>query len=556
MIKRTTYFLLILIFIGNSAYGQLTYNNPILAGFYPDPSICRVGDDYYIVNSSFAYFPGLPIFHSTDLVNWKQIGSAMNRNTQLQLGDAGVSRGLFAPTLRYHDGLYYIMCTNVSKGGNFIITAKDPAGPWSDPVFTPDASGIDPSLFFDDNGKVYITYNSEAPGNKPLYDGHRTIRIIEYDMDHKRTIGDNKIIVNGGTDLKEKPVWIEGPHLYKINGWYYLMCAQGGTGFNHTEVIFRSKKVKGPYNSYKHNPILSQMNLHQDRKNPITSTGHADLVETPNGKWYAVFLGCRPYKDDYYNTGRETFLLPVTFKDGWPVILAANKAVPYTCPVPRGSITQVDNPYSGNFHFKDDFKTARLNDRYLFLRNPTTDLYKLHNGHLILPLKATTASGKSNPAFIGFRQAHLKGYGAVSLDFTAKKENEKAGLMIFQSEYSFYFLCKSIKNGHPVVELYQSGNDSQPEPRLLAAASLSLESALKLKIVADGAKYSFLYATGGSDWQTLKAEVDGKLLSTKAAGGFVGSLYTMYGTSNGIETTNKAVYNWFEYKGNDDAYKQ
>jgi len=541
--------------VNSNGFGQIKYTNPILEGFYPDPSICRVGRDYYLVNSSFAYFPGLPIFHSTDLLNWKQIGNAMDRNTQLVIGDVEVSRGLFAPSIRYHNGLFYIMCTNVSYKGNFIITAENPAGPWSDPNFTSAVSGIDPSLFFDDNGKVYITYNSDPPDNKPLYNGHRTIRIIEYDIATQKTIGDNKIIVNGGTDLSKHPIWIEGPHLYKINEWYYLMCAEGGTADQHSEVIFRSKNVEGPFVSYENNPILTQRNLDTTRKNPITSTGHADLVETPDGKWYAVFLGCRPYLGDYYNTGRETFMAPVKWKDGWPIIIPNHEEVQYQYPVPVASTKKIDNNFSGNFIFKDDFKEKQLNYRYVFLRNPTEKLYKIENGFVELPLKENTAAERKNPAFIGFRQANLKGYGAVSMSFKATAENEKAGLMIFQNDRFYYFLCKSVKDGKPVVQLYKSTTERNEKEELLASAELKTDNPLQLKIQADNDKYNFYYSEEKNKWTLIKDNVDGKFLSTKTAGGFVGCMYAMYGTSNGVATTNKALYDWFEYKGDDNIYK-
>jgi alpha-N-arabinofuranosidase len=547
---------MIIALVGNSnVFSQVNYTNPILSGFYPDPSICRVGNDYYLVNSSFAYFPGLPLFHSTDLVNWKQIGNAMDRNDQFKIGDAQVSRGLFAPTIHYHKGIFYIMCTNVSVGGNFIITAKNPKGPWSNPVFTPSVNGIDPSLFFDDNGKVYITYNSEAPDNKPLYDGHRTIRLIEYNIATQKTVGDNKIIVNGGTDISKHPIWIEAPHLYKINNWYYLMCAEGGTGDQHSEVIFRSKNIEGPYLSYENNPILTQRNLDPTRKNPITSTGHADLIETPGGKWYAVFLGCRSYEGDYYNTGRETFLTPVEWKDGWPIINPNHEEVKYQYPVPFATTKKIENNFNGNFTFKDDFKERQLNYRYLFLRNPEENLYKIQNGFLELPLKETTAAGRKNPAFIGFRQANLKGYGAISLSFKASAENEKAGLMVFQNERSYYFLCKTLKDGKPVVELYKSKTGSNEKDELLASAELKNDKPLQLKIQAENDKYHFYFAEIKNKWILLKDGVDGKFLSTKNAGGFVGCMYAMYASSNGVATTNKALYDWFEYKGDDDLYK-
>ncbi len=249
---------------------------------------------YYLVNSSFSYYPGLLIFHSRDLVNWQPIGAALNRPEQLDLSGLGVSMGLFAPTIRYHKGTFYLVCTLVGKQGNFVVTAKNPSGPWSNPVWLPQVKGIDPSLFFDDNDKAYIVFNSNAPDNKPLYPGHATIRLYAFDEVALKTTGEETILVNGGTDITKKPRWIEGPHLYKKDGFYYLLCAEGGTEYNHSEVIFRSKTVDGPYEVYHKNPVLTQRQLNPERKNPVTSTGHADMVETTDGRWYAVFLGCRP----------------------------------------------------------------------------------------------------------------------------------------------------------------------------------------------------------------------------------------------------------------------
>jgi xylan 1,4-beta-xylosidase len=533
---------------------QLQYANPILAGFYPDPSICRVGNDYYIVNSSFAYFPGLSVFHSKDLVNWEQIGSAMNRNEQLDLKQAGVSRGLFAPTIRYYNGTFYIICTLIDKGGNFLVTAKDPKGPWSNPVWLPEVRGIDPSLFFDDNGKAYIIYNSDPPNNKPLYSGHRTIRIIDYDVEKQTTVGSNRILVNGGVDITQHPVWIEGPHIYKIKGTYYLMCAEGGTGYNHSEVIFRSNLADSGYIPYDKNPILTQRHLDKSRKNPITTAGHADLVEGPGGQWYAVFLACRPYTDDFYNTGRETFMAPVTWKEGWPIINYGHAEVQYRYPAP-GKVKKITNPFNGNYLFRDEFNTPTLNQRYLCLRNPAAELYSINNGKLTLPLKPATAAQRENPAFIGFRQAHLQGYGAASLTFNPTGENEKAGLLIFANEGFHYLLCKSVKNNQPVVELYQSPGKTAGPNQLLATAPLKDNQPLQLKIAANGSTYAFYYAEQPGQWKLLKDQVEAKFLSTQVSGGFVGCVYALYATSNGAATTNTAVYDWFEYKGNDSTFR-
>ena len=268
----------------------------MLAGFYPDPSIVRVEDDYYLVTSSFAYFPGVPIFHSRDLVHWTQIGHVLDRPSQLNLDSAGVSRGIFAPTIEYHNGTFYLLTTLVDRGGNFLVTATDPRGPWSDPVWLPEVDGIDPSIFFENDSVAWVL-NNGPPIGEPLYQGHRAIWIQQFDVRNKRLTGPRSVIVNGGVDLAAKPIWIEGPHLFRKDGWYYLLCAEGGTAEQHSEVVFRAKSPRGPFVPFRGNPILTQRHLPADRPNPVTSTGHADLVETPDG-WWAVFLGVRPYEGD------------------------------------------------------------------------------------------------------------------------------------------------------------------------------------------------------------------------------------------------------------------
>lgn len=545
--------------ISCAGFAQLTYNNPILSGFYPDPSICRVGKDYYIVNSSFAYFPGLPIFHSTDLVNWKQIGHAMSRPEQLDLSGAGVSRGLFAPAIHYNKGVFYIVCTLVDKGGNFVITATNPKGPWSNPVWLKEVNGIDPSLYFDDNDKAYVLFNSIPPNNISMHNGHRTIRMFEFDTKNLKVTGEEKLLINGGTDMAKKPVWIEGPHIFKKDGWYYLICAEGGTGYNHSEVVFRSKAVEGPYISFEKNPILTQRHLDTARKHPITTTGHADFVETPDGRWYAVFLGCRPYEGEHYNIGRETFMAPVQWKDGWPHILEGNEKVQYKYPVPFPAQTKkLNNNFSGNFFFKDDYNTSALNNRWEFLRTPQEKWYSLNErkGSLTINLLPQTCAGKENPALLGFRQSHLSGYAATALHFKAISENEKAGLLIFQNETHFYFLCQSLQNNQPVVQLYRSGAANEQMELLQSQPLKQAGSELELKIETKGNTLAFYYASQKGKWILLKDDVDARFLSTKTAGGFVGSMYALYSTSSGEKTNSKAYFNWFENKNNDSVYKQ
>ncbi len=549
MIKQ--FFIISLFLFATTIGNTQSFHNPILAGYYPDPSICKAGDDYYIVNSSFAYYPGLPLFHSKDLLNWKLIGYAMNRPEQLNLDGAGVSRGLFAPAITFHKGTFYIVCTEVSKLGNFVITAKDPKGLWSNPIKLPEVNGIDPSLFFDDNGKVYVVYNSIPPDNKTLWDGHRTIRMYELNPTDLKVIGEEKLLVNGGTDISKKPVWIEGPHIYKKDGWYYLMCAEGGTGYNHSEVVFRSKSMEGPFVPYENNPILTQRQLDPNRRNPITTTGHADIVEDKDGNWWGIFLGCRPYEGDFFNTGRETFMAPVKWKNGWPEFDLGGDEVKYEYPI-EAKIDPKIEKYNGNFLFHDDFKDNTLNLRYQFLRTVRQPWYSLNKitASLQLKLQPETVSGKGNPSFVGFHQPHIKGYASTAISFNTNIENEKAGLLVFQNEKAYYFLCQSIKNKIPVIELFKG-------TELLASRELKegVPKELYLKIEANGSKYAFFYSTKKDHWESLLDDVDGKYLSTKQAGGFVGCLYALYATSNGEISNNSASFNWFEIKNNDDVYK-
>ncbi len=540
------------------------YSNPIISGFYPDPSICRVGADYYLVNSTFAYFPGIPVFHSKDLVNWKLIDHVVTSAEQMDFTGLGVSRGIFAPTIRYHNGVFYVTCTLIDGGGNFVVTASNPGGPWSKPSWLP-INGIDPSLFFDDDGKCYITYNSIPPDDKSLYSGHRTIRMNEFDYKNLKIIGENKILVNGGTDISRKPSWIEGPHVIKKYGYYYLISAEGGTGPDHSVVAFRSKNIWGPYLSYEQNPILTQRHLNSERKNPITSTGHADLVELPDGRWYTVFLGTRPYEEDYFNTGRETFLTPVEWKDQWPHINPNHEKVLYHYPLPLPEMKLAGaNKYNGNFSLKDEFNTPTLNLDWIFLRTVKKKWYSLtqKKDKLTMRVRPETVAGKMNPSYIGRRQQHTKFSASTSLIFNPASDNEKVGLLCFMNEDHFYFLCKSKENGKNIVQLYQSSANAADSNRMNLIQAVKLpENTRKvyLKVNADGADYNFFYSTDNKRWNVVKEKVDGKFLSTKVAGGFggnfVGNTIGVYATSLGKTSSNSASFEWFHYSGNDEVHR-
>ena len=549
-----------------SAQEKQVFANPILAGFYPDPSICRVGGEYYLVNSTFSYFPGITIFRSKDLVNWKLIGHVLDRPEQLNLEGQGVSRGIYAPAIRYHNGIFYVTCTLVDIGGNFVVTATSPSGPWSNPVWIPQINGIDPSLFFDKNGKSYIVYNSVAPDDKPLYDGHRSLRMREFDVEGLKVIGSEKILVNGGADIRKQPVWIEGPHLFQKDKYYYLIAAEGGTGDQHSEVVFRSKRVDGPYIPYEKNPILTQRQLDPKREFPITCTGHADFVQTESNAWWAVFLGCRPYRpfaEGYVNTGRETFLAPVKWVKGWPVIVRGNEKVEYHYSLPQPqNLKGVERPNAGNFTWRDEFTSDTLCGEWMFLRTPKEQWYDLRRvpGTVSMRVRPESCSGTSNPSFLGYRQEHLRGSASTAMVFLPENEGEKAGMLIFQNERHWYFLCKSLEGQGSVVQLYRSSdNDSSHEQmELIASKGMGNDNTsrgLLLKIEAHGSVYSFSYALEPGKWNLLKDSVDATFLSTRVAGGFVGCMYALYATSQGRPSSNVARFDWFEYRGEDEVYR-
>jgi xylan 1,4-beta-xylosidase len=536
------------------------YTNPILSGFYPDPSICRVDEDYYLVNSTFAYFPCIPIFHSKDLVNWKLIGHVLNRNGQIDLIGLGASRAIWAPTIRYHEGLFYITCTLMDGKENFVVTAQDPTGPWSNPVWLSSVDGIDPSPFFDDDGKAFIVYNSIPPDNIPLYDGHRTIRINEFDPETLQTSSDNLILVNGGTDISKQPSWIEGPHLIKKYGYYYLIAAEGGTYENHSVVAFRSKTLNGPFVPFERNPILTQRHLPHDRKQPISSAGHADLVELPDGKWQAVFLATRPYEDNHYNTGRETFLVPVAWIDEWPVLNPGYDEIQYHYPIPLREKKLDNHPYSGNFTYRDEFDNPTLHGDWMFLRNPREPWHGIRDGKLSIQVRPQTCMGIGNPSLIARRQHHQNCEASTALTFTPGAANEKAGLLVFQDEGHFYFLCLSLEEGNSVVQLFQSEKDEKDKMMMQLLASTPLvknnPEAWLLKVEALGDSYAFYFGQDGTDWQLLRAGVDARWLSTQTAGGFVGCTIGLYASAHGKESSSVAVFHWFEYMGKDAVYQE
>ncbi len=502
------------------------YYNPILAGFYPDPSVCRVGDTYYLVNSSFTFFPGVPLSTSKDLVNWTPAGHVLDRPSQVPLKGQHVSGGIYAPAITYNkkNKTFYMITTNVGAG-NFFVKTKNPAEGWSEPIYLPKIDGIDPAFFFDDNGKGYIVHNAPVVG-KADYEGQRAIRLFEFDVKGDSIKGDFKEILRGGTSVEAQPIWIEGPHLFKYKKYYYLMCAEGGTGPWHSEVILRAKSPNGPWEECPNNPILTQRTgLKADRPNPVSSAGHADLVEDGKGQWWAVFLGCRPYEQDMYNTGRDTYLLPVTWKDGWPTILEPNTAI---APVGEKADLQPtgENLFSGNFTYEDHFDKATLDNRWMRLRH-AEDFWKTGDGTLTLTLLPGNIYQREPLSAFWVRQQHGTFTAETTLNFTPRSDNDLAGMALLQKEDHNIVFGKTLVNGKPMITLTRSERFTMP----IASAPVG-NGPLKLKVEAHDRYYDFLYAEGNGEWQVLARGVDGSNLSTQKSGGFIGACIGLYATSD------------------------
>ncbi len=458
------------------SFGQKKFINPILPGGYPDPSICRVDDDFYIVNSSFEYFPGLPIHHSKDLVNWQLIGHGLHRESQVSgavnLIDVQENGGIHAPTIRYNQGIYYIVTTNmynqidpnkpngVRQNTNFIITATDPAGPWSEPHIIRDAPGIDPDLFFDDDGKVYFV-GTHSPGDITA-NGIGAIWAQELDLKNWMLIGKRHSLWEGACDKNHTG----GPHIYKRNGRYYLLVAEGGTGHHHAVMIASSNHIFGPYESGLRNPILTSRHL--SRLNWVHSTGHADMVKLQDGRWFMVALGKRNDRDGHSNMGRETHLIPVVWEPQivrwqqvsdykWePVWVDFPVAAPET-----GKVERINPlPFQGkaqdyNTYFYDDFEKLTLKTDWTFRRVPQPKTLSLaaNKGNLRLYLKPQTFGSRARYSAIGFTQKESEFEFEAKMYFKPHKNNEEAGISIYQKDLNFINLTVQKHDNKHLVKL-------------------------------------------------------------------------------------------------------
>ncbi len=495
------------------------YTNPILPGFYPDPSVCRVGDDYYLVTSSFEYFPGVPIFHSRDLVHWRQIGHCLTRPSQLPLSGAPSSGGIYAPTIRYHNGTFYMVTTNVSGGGHFYVHAQQPEGEWSEPVWISTSGelefSIDPSLFFDDDGKVYFTCT--GAGQK--------VYQFEIDLPTGKAISKAQMIWPG-TGGK----YPEGPHLYQINGLYYLLSAEGGTEYGHFETIARADNPWGPFEGCPHNPILT----HRSIEHPIQATGHAELIEAHNGSWWLVFLAVRPHGyPPVYHLGRETYLAPVRWTaDGWPIVGKVDLVM--------NADLLPQHPWDQTPSSRDDFDSPHLRMEWNFRRNPQPASWSLTDrpGWLRLSGSAATLDDPELTAFVGRRQQHFDCTATAYLDYQPADRDEEAGLTVLMNERHHYEIgLRRIDGQRHVIVRRRIGS----LVAVVAQAAIP-DGPVILGIQADQEQYQFFYSAAAHEPTTL-ASGETRYLSTEVAGGFTGVYMGMY-----VQGTTPAYFDWFDYE--------
>jgi xylan 1,4-beta-xylosidase len=501
-----------------------TYANPILPGFHADPSVVRAGSDYYLVTSSFEYFPGVPVYRSRDLVNWKQVGNALTRESQLKLAGQASSKGIFAPTIRWHEGTFYMVTTNIENGGSFYVTTKDPAGEWSDPIFVGEKGfSMDPSLLFDDDGKVYYTRHGGGR-NGGVYQS-------EIDIATGKLREEPKLIWSGTGGI-----WPEGPHLYKVNGTYYLMISEGGTSYEHSLTVARSKSPWGPFEANPANPIIT----HRDKPDlPLQAIGHGDLVQTAEGTWWVTLLGVRP-RNHRHHIGRETLLAPVTWDaQGWPhvnhdqplALEMSAEGLPRPSPFPRQAV-------------RTEFDGSKLGPQWVHLRTPSADRWSLTDRHGFLRLKGNgeTLDEIGSPAFIARRQEHFRMRVATRLDFTPDAEGQFAGLVLRQNEGNHYEIRITGVKDRRVEVVTRVLKESK---MIYSAPIPAGPVTLQIEAYPDG--YAFGYA-GEGILMRREGRASTAPMASENAGGFTGVFVGMYACCETNGTMPPADFAWFDYE--------
>ncbi|KAF5371570.1 hypothetical protein D9758_003442 [Tetrapyrgos nigripes] len=529
--------------------------NPILSGWNPDPSIVRIGEDYFIATSTFEYFPGHPIYHSKNLVDWTLIGHALNRPSQLSLLGTPSDAGVWAPGLRYHNGTFYLTSTTryvyTSEfrlfPRSFYVTTQDIfSNSWSDPIYF-DFLGYDADLFWDVNDDVYVTWTGINNAIDKIYGIYQSK--IDLETGDSLTPAEH---IFSGTLPNNSSARPEGPHVYLLNRTYYLLIAEGGTDSHHRSTIQRGPSPSGPWESNPANPILFNG---ADLSLPVQDTGHADLVEAPDGSWWGVALGVRPQQSNFSHIqlGRETFLFPVTWESGWPVI---NHGEPLS--------EHIEGVLEDTSHLSDYFNdftnSSELDNSFYFLRTPYKRFHSLsaRPGYLRLNGNGYAVGDRDSPALLLRKQTSYEETFETKIDgFTPASNLTEAGVTIFYGD----FLHNDIgitgvdSSGSETVERFivtrTKVQAQQVGPWLLTSDNNTITTvthtplqtssdAVRLVIVGNSTNYKLGFAEGDADDApvTFTAEIDGAALSIPTAGGFFfkGASFGIYNTGNGKPT--------------------
>lgn len=491
--------------------------NPILRGMHPDPTICRVESKYYLATSTFAYAPGVPVFESNDLLHWQQIGNILDREHQMDYKDMGMSDGTYAPTIRYHDGTFYMITTNPRRGGNYYVTAEKPEGPWSEPVFLPEAEGIDPSLYFEGDKCYYI---GQREKKNAQYYGDCEIWISELDLEKKKLVGEKVSLWDGAA---KHAIWPEGPHLYKKSGWYYLVIAEGGTAHEHSVSVARSREIFGPYESCKNNPVFTHRHLGMDY--PIQCMGHTDLVEAEDGSWYAVMLGVRMLNRKGA-LGRETFLVPVTWEDNWPVFAVGEGRIPV-------KDTTFSSKKEKTVCWQDDLDLSCMMLRKILPR----ERRRTKDGRLYLKCSADTLSGTGNPSYIGVRVEEYCFDISTVMEF-APQEGEEAGLAYFYNAENYLTLSVCCRENR-LQQKICAVEKGREKILLLESCKCEVGNQGKYTLHMEGRQGKMTCIVNGA--QCAK-EIPLDAMTIEEAGGFVGCTMGVYAVTTDENSETQAIF--------------
>ena len=533
-----------------------TIRNPILRGFNPDPSIVRVGEDFYIATSTFEWFPGVQIHHSRDLVHWRLLTRPLTRATQLNmLGDPD-SCGVWAPCLTFADGLFHLVYTDVRRYGrttqagasgaslrdlhNYLVTAPAIDGEWSDPIHL-NSSGFDPSLFHDDDGRKYLV--NMLWDHRPGRNRFAGIVLQEYSAGERRLIGQRRVIF-AGTPLG----LTEAPHLYKRNGFYYLLTAEGGTGWGHAVTMARSRAIDGPYELHPDVYILSS----RDRPDvALQRAGHADLVDTADGETYMVYLCGRPIRNRGRCTlGRETAIQPMTWgADGWLRTTDGSAA----------AVTEAIAPALAPHEFsaapaREDFDLPRLPADFQWLRSPWPDeLFSLtaRPGHLRLYGRETMGSLFRQALVARRQQSHCYSASTV-MAFEPRHFQQMAGLICYYNGSKFHYCYVSHdEESDRHVRVMSALPDSPQSDAFTAPFPIPSRGLVRLRAEVDFERLYFAYAVDDGDWCWIAQQFDASILSDEASApglpNFTGAFVGM-ACQDLAGTAAPADFDYFEYR--------